>query len=166
MPAASPAFEPLYRAQAPGALRRARRLLGSDADASEVLHDVFLGLFERPEQYAGQSSMTTFLYSAITHACLNRIRNGKTRLRLLQEHAASDALGPNQGPSAEQLAVLRSALASMPEPLAQVAVYRYVDELTHDDIARILDCSRRHVGDLLDRLEEWSSGKEAAPCEA
>lgn len=107
--------------------------------------------------------MTTFLYSAITHACLNRIRNGKTRLRLLQEHASSDSA--SAGPSAEQLAVLRSALASMPEPLAQVAVYRYVDELTHDDIARILDCSRRHVGDLLERLDQWSSSKEAATCE-
>ena len=66
--------------------------------------------------------------------------------------------------SAEELAVLHAELARLPEPLAQVAVYRYVDEMTHDEIARILGCSRRHVGDLLERLEARAHGEEAA-CE-
>ena len=140
-------------------------MLGSDGDACEVVHDVFLSLFERPEQYAGKSSMTTFLYSAVTHACLNRIRNGKTRLRLATEHApalpaASRAL------SAEELSILHAELARLPEPLAQVAVYRYVDELTHDEIALILGCSRRHVGDLLERLEARAASEAEAACEA
>jgi RNA polymerase sigma factor (sigma-70 family) len=164
---ASPdSFAALYRAHAPSALRRARRLLGSDADAGEVVHDVFLSLFERPEQYAGKSSMTTFLYSAVTHACLNRIRNGKTRLALV--HANAGALEPSSGGglSPEELSVLHAELAALPDPLAQVALYRYVDELTHDEIARILGCSRRHVGDLLDRIEARASAKEPAPCEA
>jgi RNA polymerase sigma-70 factor (ECF subfamily) len=164
---ASPdSFAALYRAHAPSALRRARRLLGSDGDAGEVVHDVFLSLFERPEQYAGKSSMTTFLYSAVTHACLNRIRDGKTRLKLVRENALS--LGPSSAPSlsAEELAMLHAELATLPEPLAQVAVYRYVDELTHDEIARILGCSRRHIGDLLERIEALAVAKEDVPCGA
>lgn len=139
-------------------------MLGSDGDACEVVHDVFLSLFERPEQYAGKSSMTTFLYSAVTHACLNRIRNGKTRLRLATEHGPVLAT-PSRALSAEDLTVLHAELARLPEPLAQVAVYRYVDELTHDEIARILGCSRRHVGDLLERLETRAEREEAS-CEA
>jgi len=163
----SDSFDALYRAHAPSALRRARRLLGSDADAGEVVHDVFLSLFERPEQYAGKSSMTTFIYSAVTHACLNRIRNGRTRLKLVQANAST--LVPSAGPglSAEELAVLHAELVALPEPLGQVAVYRYVDELTHDEIARILGCSRRHVGDLLERIESRAlAKKEDAACEA
>jgi RNA polymerase sigma-70 factor (ECF subfamily) len=159
-------FATLYRTHAPSALRRARRLLGSDADAGEVVHDVFLSLFERPEQYAGKSSMTTFLYSAITHACLNRIRNGRTRLRLVQDNARSLAPNGSGGLSAEELSILHGELAALPEPLAQVAVYRYVDELTQDEIARILGCSRRHVGDLLERIEARASAKEDMPCGA
>jgi RNA polymerase sigma factor (sigma-70 family) len=82
-----PAFEELYRRHAANAFRRARRLLANDADAHEVMHDVFLSLFERPEQYEGRSTLSTFLFSAVTHACLNRLRNDKTRRRLLEEHA-------------------------------------------------------------------------------
>lgn len=166
MTASPDSFAALYRAQAPSALRRARRLLGSDADAGEVVHDVFLSLFERPDQYAGKSSMTTFLYSAVTHACLNRIRDGKTRLKLVQENAGALAPSSGSGLRADELVILHAELAALPEPLAQVAVYRYVDELTHDEIARILGCSRRHVGDLLERIEARASAKEAAPCEA
>jgi RNA polymerase sigma-70 factor, ECF subfamily len=159
-------IDALYRSHAPRAFRRACRLLGTDADAYEVVHDVFLSLFERPEQFRGESSMSTFLYRAVTHACLNRIRNRDNRERLLREHVASGAALLPQGSQPEQLAALRSALARVPEPLAQVAVYYYMDELTHEDIARILGCSRRHVGNLLERLAAWTSAQqeEAAPC--
>jgi len=33
-------------------------------------------------------------------------------------------------------------------------VYLYADELTHDEIASLLGCSRRHVGDRARRLQE------------
>jgi RNA polymerase sigma-70 factor (ECF subfamily) len=158
------AFDALYRTHAPSAFRRARRMLGSDADAHEVVHDVFLSLLERPEQFAGKSSMTTFLYSAVTHACLNRLRNRKTQSRLLADNDARVRPGGAPAPPPDHSATLRSALSAMPDPLAQVAVYYYMDELTHEEIARVLDCSRRHVGDLLQRLSRWAEAQEAAPC--
>jgi RNA polymerase sigma-70 factor (ECF subfamily) len=159
-------LDALYRRHAPLAFRRARRLLGTDADAYELVHDLFLSLWERPEQYAEKSSMSTFLYAAVTHACLNRIRNQENRVRLVREHFAAqpDALAVAPGLPIEQLAALRSELARMPEPLAQVAVYYYFDDLAHEDIARILGCSRRHVGDLLERLEQWVRKQERAAC--
>jgi RNA polymerase sigma factor (sigma-70 family) len=150
-------IDALYRTHAPRALSRARRMLGVEADACEVVHDVFLSLFERPEQFRGESSMSSFLYAAVTHACLNRIRNRDTRARLLREHGADAGMPSRGGLQPEELATLRGALARIPEPLAQVAVYYYMDELTHEDIARILGCSRRQVGNLLERLAQWTS---------
>lgn len=154
----------LYRTHAPRAFRRAQRMLGVEADAHEVVHDVFLRLFERPPQIRGETSMSTYLYSAVTNGCLNRIRDRGNRERLLREHAAHGApLAAGTHP--ELLASLRWALARVPEPLAQVAVYYYMDELTHDDIARILGCSRRHVGHLLERLARWTvEQQETAAC--
>jgi RNA polymerase sigma-70 factor (ECF subfamily) len=123
---------------------------------------VFLSLFEHPEQYAGHSRMSTFLYSAVTHVCLNRLRNGRTRERLLAQHG--DVLTPSDRarPSADQLFQLRALIQQLPEVLAQVAVYRYMDELTHEEIAEIMGCSRRHVGDLLKRLDDFSAARESA----
>jgi len=154
-------IDALYRQHAPAVFRRARRLLGHDADAHEVVHDLFLSLFERPEQYSRSSSMTTFLYAATTNACLTRLRNARTRQRLAQENIA--AVAPTSAvPSPEHVALLRDALERMPEDLAQVVIYVHLDELTHEDVARILGCSRRHVGDLLERAATWARKAEAA----
>lgn len=153
-------IESVYRRHGAAVYRRALRLLGSSADAHEVVQDVFLSLFENPSQYASASSLTTFLYSATTHACLNRLRNRKNRERLLREHMEPGAGEADGGPTPEQQLMLRRALAEMPEELAHVLVYYCVDGLSHEEIARLLSCSRRHVGNLLERVNAWGRSQE------
>ena len=144
--------------------RRARALLGSAADAQEVVQDVFVSFYENPDQFAGRSALTTFLYGATTHACLNRLRNQKTRQRLLDQHVG-EGIGEGSGArSSEELLMLHRALRSMPEELAQVAVYYCVDGLRHEEIARLLACSRRHVGNLLARVSTWAQAQEDEAC--
>lgn len=157
------AFEELYRRHAPNAFRRARRLLGNTADAHEIVHDVFLSLFERPEQYRGESRLSTFLYSTVTHACLNRLRNQNNRRRLLQENAPTTLPDLRSTPEDRSLE-LRRALERMPEPFAVVAVYYYLDDLSHAEIARVMGCSSRHVGNLLMRLSRWAADEESEAC--
>jgi RNA polymerase sigma-70 factor (ECF subfamily) len=154
------ALAEIYRRHAAAVFRRARRLMGSDADAQDVVHDVFLSLFERPEQFGGRSALTTFLYSATTHACLSRIRQVKNRQRLLETHL------PAQHATAEPqaLADLHDALRKMPEMLARVAVYTWFDELSHAEIAALVGCSRRHVANLLERIEAWAREQEELSC--
>lgn len=151
-------LEALYRRYAPSAFRRARCILRSDADAHEVVQDLYLWLLERPDQYAEHADLTGYMYKAVTHACLNRLRNQRTRSRLLQEHSALDRLGPASAAALapEQSAALLSELARMPDALASVAIYYYVDGMTHDEIAVLLGCSPRHVGNLVARLQGWS----------
>jgi len=147
------AIELLYRSHGHLVRRRARRLLGNEDDAREVLHEVFASLLDRPAQLRRASAPTTWLYAATTHACLNRIRNRKTRAKLLA--AAHEGEGAAPAPTAaspEASAILRDLLAGVPESLAHVAVYYYADEMTQGEIAAVLGCSRRHVGDLIERL--------------
>lgn len=153
--------EELYRTYAPQAFRRARRVLRSDADAHEVVNDVFLSLLERPRQYGGQCAFGGFLHSAVTHACLNRLRHQATRVKAAGEGNLGALFSPAMAADPEEASTLRSVLARLPKQLADVAVYYYLYELTHDDIARILGCSRRHVGDLVLRLEEWARAQNA-----
>jgi RNA polymerase sigma-70 factor (ECF subfamily) len=58
--------------------------------------------------------------------------------------------------------MIQRALQSMPPELARAAIYYLVDGLTHAEIAELLDCSRRHVGDLLARVQGWEETKEAS----
>jgi RNA polymerase sigma-70 factor (ECF subfamily) len=94
---------------------------------------------------------------------LNRLRNEKTRRRLLEEHAPL-GLPDLRVPPAQRSLELRGVLVRMPEQLAAVAVYYYLDDLSHADIARILGCSSRHVGNLLERLTRWAANEESTAC--
>jgi len=155
-------FAELYRLHAPGAFRRALCLLRSEADAHEVVQDLFVSLLERPEQYAGRGDLTGFMYKAITHACLNRLRNQRNRARLIHAHVVPRMAPQPRAAPAEQLATLLSELARMPETLALVAVYYFVDGMTHDEIAPLLGCSPRQVGNLVAQVEGWSAEEQRA----
>ena len=142
--------ETVYRTHGHHVLRRATRILGNEADAREVLQEIFLSLLTNPAQFAGASSLATWLYSATTHACLNRLRNERTRVRLLEARGPST---PAHGASPDDAADVQRLLARLPEDLARVAVHYYLDEMTQAEVASMLGCSRKHVGRLLVRLE-------------
>lgn len=102
----------------------------------------------------------TFLYRATTNRCLNQMRNTKTRLRLLEGRG-----GPSSevhGEQAEQQAIVRDLLKQLPEEQARALVYYYVDEMSQSEISEILGCSRRHVGNLLERVRQVAQQPEVS----
>lgn len=141
-------------------LRRAHALLGNEDDAREMVHEIFVSLLESPEQYQGRSGLATWLYSATTHRCLNRLRDRKNQQKLLRERVAP-ALDVHTSGGLDT-AALRRLLAALPEDLAAVAVYHHLDEMTQQEIADVLACSRRHVVNLLERLTEQVRAWEGA----
>ena len=144
--------EDLYRRYGHSVLRRARQILANDDEAGEILQEIFVGLVARPEQFDRRSAPSTFLYAVTTHACLARLRDRKNRLRLLDEQVRpwSTELDPRSPDAATQV---RGVLAQLPDDEARAAVHYHLDGMTHAEIAEVLDCSRRHVGDLLERVE-------------
>jgi len=142
-----------YREYAHSVLRRAQRLLGSDPEAREVLQEVFMALLERPGQFAGQSSLLTWLYAATTHRCLNRLRDARAQTKLAERHR--EALIPSSSWCApDQALAVRRLLGSLSEELAAVAVYHHLDRMTLDETAEALGCSRRKVAYLLAELRQ------------
>jgi RNA polymerase sigma-70 factor (ECF subfamily) len=146
-------IDQVYRAHGNVVLRRATQILKNEHDAKEVLQEIFLSLIDRPEQFEGRSSLTTWLYRATTNRCLNIIRNRKTRRRLLEERALSQH---DQGGSLELEGHVNAILllAKLPKRLAVVAVYYYSDGMNRDEIAEVVGCSPRKVGYLLKELSE------------
>jgi RNA polymerase sigma-70 factor, ECF subfamily len=150
-------IERVYRAYHHSVLRRATQLLGNEHNAREVVQEVFVSLIRDPGQFRGASSIATWLYSATTHLCLNKIRDRDNRARLLAEHL--HPAPANAAPAlALELAAARQLLARLPEKLARVAVYAYFDGMTHDEIAETLGCSRRNVGKMLARVAALAGG--------
>jgi RNA polymerase sigma factor (sigma-70 family) len=152
------AIEELYRSHGPAVLRRARALLGSEAEALDALHEVFLDLLARPAQLDGVVKRMAWVYRKTTFHCLKQIRRRGGHARLLRLVPQPERAAPR----AEQVTTVRDLLARLPAPLAEVAVYYYVDEMTHAEIAGVLGCSCRHVGDLLQNLQRWSENDALA----
>jgi RNA polymerase sigma-70 factor, ECF subfamily len=146
-----PSLEELYVTHGPAVLRRARQLLGDEAEAQEVLHDVFTSLLEDPGQFAGLSSPMTFLYRMTTNAALGRMRRRRTHDRLLAARQQGREQPVQASP--EGLVELRASLLSLPDELARVAIYYHMDEMTQEEIGTLLGCSRQWVGKLLQQLE-------------
>ena len=142
-------LERLYREQAPAVLRRARPILRDDDEARDALQEIFLSLVNNPS-FEERGGTTAWFYTRTTNFCLNRLRDDKNRARLRQVKGdLSDITAPARG---EAVVLARDVLARLPPQLAEVAVYYYCDEMTHDEIAALLGCSRRHVGHLVERL--------------
>ncbi len=153
------AVEALYRSHGHVVLRRAKHLLGSDADAREALQDVFAELLRTPLVLRAPGSVVAWLYKATTHLCLNQLRNRRTGLRLLDRHFAPRQAS-TEAPRGEALAAVRQLLARLPEQLAAVVVYHHLDGMTQEEISVVLGCSRRQVGYLLERAQASLQSEE------
>jgi RNA polymerase sigma-70 factor (ECF subfamily) len=153
------AVEEVYRSHGDLVLRRARQILDDEVEAKEALQEIFMSLVQDPTQLEGKRSLSAWLYTATTHHCLNVLRNRRTRSRLLSSHLAPPQPS-SQAALGETRVTVREALSRLPEELARAAVYYYLDEMTHEEIAALVGCSRRHVGNLLQAVETELQGPQ------
>jgi RNA polymerase sigma-70 factor (ECF subfamily) len=130
-------------------LRRARSILSNDAAARDVMQDVFLTL-HRDRETLDERFIDGWLYRVTTRRCFHVLRDAKNRARLLLERA--DHLISVQPIRAEEWSMVRRTLAALRDEVAAAAVYFHMDGMTYDEIAEVMQCSRRHVGNLLEEL--------------
>lgn len=143
-------IENLYREYGPSVFRRAMNILRNQDDAREAMQEVFITALTKGESFKGKSSAMTWLYSVTTHHCLNHLRNSKRRAELVADFDPRE--WTMDRPHPELLQIVQSLLRVVPQELAEVAVYYYLDDLTHDEISKLLGCSRRKVGYLLEKF--------------
>ena len=160
------AVQQAYRNYGASIARRAHAILGDRDAAQDMVHEVFELLLERGSQIRDPSVVAAWLYSTTTRRCLNKIRDQRNRQRILGT-AGPESGDAGQGKprelwesSIEQRALVRQLLDRMPEKYSEVAVYHYLDEMTHEEIAEVLGCSRRHVGNLVRKAIDYAQGEQ------
>jgi RNA polymerase sigma factor (sigma-70 family) len=127
--------------------RRALRLLGDEASARDVCHDVFVQVLRAGASWSPPSPVG-WLYTATTNACLNLLR-GRRRWRRMLE-------GRPRLPTPDAELPLGALLKSVPARLQEIAIYYGLEGLSQSEIAVVLGVSEKTV---------WSrlSGAAAAP---
>jgi len=142
-------LEALYRRYGASVLRRARRLLRDEAAARDAMHDVFLKAWRAGDAFRREASPMTWLYHITTNHCLNQIRNQQRRAELLRER---QPVARSVAPGNEDRVLASELLGALPEELRAIAVYYFMDQMSHDEIAVLLGLSRRTIGNRLDEL--------------
>ena len=143
----------LFDRYSPMVFRRAMKILGSAADAEEATQEIFIRAFNNADQFRRESQASTWLYRITVNYCLNRLRDRKRRRELWDVHVAPDSQDHNQSDAkAENLVMLRSVLANSDEQSARAAIHVYMEGMSHAEAAKLLNVSRRTVGNLLERF--------------
>src|SRR5438067_1678682 len=129
----------IYRAYAGMLLTIARRMLGSNAEAEDALHDVFCRLPWVIAQYRG-GGFGGWLKQTLIRASLMRLRAARRRREVVladDADAARDDVRLVE--SAEYDADVRRALDALPESLRRVLELRVLHDYSHAEIAAALD---------------------------
>ncbi len=133
-----------------GVLRAfAQRLLGDDAAAEDLVHDVFLGLPRTVRRFEGRSSLRTFLVSVAANRCRHHVRSA-TRYRRAKARFAAQAIDPIPGPAElreqrEMAERLTSALDELSLDLRLTFVLAVIEGRPNPEVASILGVAETTV---------------------
>jgi RNA polymerase sigma-70 factor (ECF subfamily) len=133
-------------------IRRAARIVGNVEDARDLVQALFADLVQRGDVPLD----LPYLYRAVTHRALSFVRDEGNRARLLDRHDA--ALAPPPRTRCDERAVgldlLTKLLRELGDAETEVLSYRYLDDMTQEEIASLLGLSRKTVGKRLERVNE------------
>jgi RNA polymerase sigma-70 factor (ECF subfamily) len=133
-------------------IRRAVRLLGNVEDARDVVQGLFVDLYQREDA----PTDLPYLYRSVTNRCLTLLRDESNRARLLERNDAS--LVPSARTACDDrivgLDLLTKLVGELDASETEVLTYRYLDDMTQEEIASLLGLSRKTVGKRLDRVRD------------
>jgi len=141
-------FEALYLGERPSLLRRAARRLGSHAAAADLVHDVFLRMWERPNPAIGEDS--AYLRRSVSNAIVDHIRAERVRSAyvdgILPEQYAQPVPTPlDHVEPRDQIRRLDAAIRALPDRTRHIFLLSKVHGCTYAEIAQALGISRSAV---------------------
>ncbi len=163
------AFELVVRQYGGRMLATARRLVGSDDDARDVVQEAFLAAFRSLDGFAGMAMLSTWLHRIVVNAALMRLRSRRRR-----RESSIDELLPRfdeDGRWAEPVspwdtatdtllerhetrAIVRNAVDRLPESYRTVLVLRDIEELDTEEAAAVLGVTPNAVKTRLHRARQ------------
>jgi len=130
------------------------RYTQSEATAHDLAQDTFVRIYQHRHRYKTGARFKTWLFTIATNLCRNHARwrrrhpaesldefDFKESMALMREdNSPADALRDQ-----EKIAAVRSAIDGLPHDLRAVTLLFEYEDLSHAEIAVVLDCSPKAV---------------------
>jgi RNA polymerase sigma-70 factor (ECF subfamily) len=144
------------------------RTLHDEAEAEDLAQNVFLQVYKSAKRYESRAKFSTWLFTIARNLCLNEIRRrSRHPADSLEESHAEHEDQPRQQfedkssvPPPEKLLhgelaqKIEEALAGLPENQRTAILLCRQDELSYEEIAKILGCSLSATKSLIHRGRE------------
>jgi RNA polymerase sigma-70 factor (ECF subfamily) len=154
------AYEELVRTYSPRLLIVARRIVGNDEEARDVIQDAFLNAFRSLRNFHGDARISTWLHRIVVNSALMKLRTRKRKPEesiepflpafLADGHYAEKF--SSWGDRADELlsrtetqALVRQKIDELPESFRTVLVLRDIEGLDTEETAQLLDTTPNAV---------------------
>ena len=124
----------------------AYKFVGRHDQAEDLAQDIFLKIFKSLDTFDRRANFQTWLISVSRNLCIDHYRSVRKERQTIDRNVDASELSPastDAGPMAaleqrDRVALLRSALAGLPETLRAAVVMRDIQELSYQEIATAL----------------------------
>jgi len=121
-----------------------RRLILDHDTAQDVLQETFIKAFQNFHQFKQDSQLYTWLYRIATNEALQQLNKMK-RMQKTDEDAENhlvNLVADNADIEGEEIQILlQKAIQTLPEKQKLVFTMRYYEELSYEEISKIVDMS-------------------------
>jgi RNA polymerase sigma-70 factor (ECF subfamily) len=138
-------FRELYDAHFDFVVRSLRRLGVHDSDLSDATQEVFVVVHRKLPEFEGRAKLTTWIFAICMRVASDRRRRVRSRREVLGDDEAIRNV-PDEHPDAfrtaerrEQAALVEQILDSLPMEQRVVFVLFELEEMSGDEIAKLLE---------------------------
>ena len=134
------AFESLYRAHGPAAYALARRMVGDEREARDLVQDIFVRAWERLASFRGESALATWLHRLAVNVVVERLRATRRDVLRFADDDADAMPAPRSHADADAIDArldLDAALATLPAGARTVFVLHDMEGYSHEEIAQM-----------------------------
>lgn len=138
--------------------------LGDTVFAEDISQAIFLKIFRALPEFRFESSLATWIYRITLNECFNHNRRtGAQYVPLDAILGSGDEIDTTLLPDLEhersqRQEIIQQAVLELSPKLRTVVVLKYVEGLSYEEIAQVLDCS---IGTVASRLSRALSGLES-----
>lgn len=132
-------------------------LSGDEMAAGDATQQVFLKLMTRIGQFRGDAEFATWLYRLVVNTCHDEHRKQRRFVALADSFLQTGAGGesPRASYARKELAGrVQTAVAELKPKLRWPILLKYVEGLSYEEIAKVLNCSKGTVASRLNRAHK------------